>query len=153
MKILVAVDGSVFSDAAVNQVAIIRWPAGSTVKALSVEEPLIAAMTEAWAQPDSYYEQAMKAEEARANTAEAKALSRLKSLETYDLEVIGQILKGFPKEAILEEAETWEADLIVLGSHGYKGLTRFLLGSVSNAVATHAKCSVMIVRTKDAGAS
>jgi nucleotide-binding universal stress UspA family protein len=49
---------------------------------------------------------------------------------------------------ILDQAESWGADLIVLGSHGYSGWRRFLLGSVSHAVATHAHCSVEIVRQK-----
>jgi nucleotide-binding universal stress UspA family protein len=51
-----------------------------------------------------------------------------------------------PKELILEEAHKWGADLIVVGSHGRHGLSRFLLGSVSEAVASHASCSVEIVR-------
>ncbi|MGH9835129.1 MAG: universal stress protein [Blastocatellia bacterium] len=41
-------------------------------------------------------------------------------------------------------------NLIVLGSHGRRGLKRFLLGSVSNAVASHADCSVEIVRRRNA---
>jgi nucleotide-binding universal stress UspA family protein len=59
-----------------------------------------------------------------------------------------EIVKGHPKHAIVDEAETWDADLIVVGSHGYRGLTRLWLGSVSQAVASHAKCSVEIVREK-----
>lgn len=55
---------------------------------------------------------------------------------------------GSPKQVILDEAESWVADLIIVGSHGYGAWDRFLLGSVSNAVATHAKCSVEIVRRK-----
>jgi len=47
---------------------------------------------------------------------------------------------------ILDEAESWGADLIVLGSHGYNAWKRFLLGSVSQAVVSHAKCSVEVVR-------
>src|SRR5579883_1346341 len=49
-------------------------------------------------------------------------------------------------ERILDEAAQWGADLIFVGSHGRHGLDRFLLGSVSEAVATHAKCSVEVVR-------
>ena len=51
-----------------------------------------------------------------------------------------------PKELIVQSAEEWGANLIVCGSHGRRGLSRFLLGSVSEAVATHAHCSVEIIR-------
>jgi nucleotide-binding universal stress UspA family protein len=47
---------------------------------------------------------------------------------------------------ILDEAESWRADLIVEGSHGYSAWKRFLLGSVSQAVVIHANCSVEVVR-------
>jgi nucleotide-binding universal stress UspA family protein len=56
------------------------------------------------------------------------------------------VLAGNPKEVILEEAEKWNADLIVVGSHGRRGFKRFLLGSVSEAVAMNAHCSVVVVR-------
>ena len=51
-----------------------------------------------------------------------------------------------PAKLILKEATTWGADLIVMGSHGRRGLKRFLIGSVSESVAMHAGCSVEIVR-------
>lgn len=57
------------------------------------------------------------------------------------------VLVGVPKRAILEEAERFGADVIVVGSHGHGMLERFLLGSVSQAVALHATCSVEIVRS------
>ena len=50
--------------------------------------------------------------------------------------------EGDPKTRIIDHAAHWQADVIVLGSHGRKGLDRFLLGSVSEAVARHAPCSV-----------
>jgi nucleotide-binding universal stress UspA family protein len=56
------------------------------------------------------------------------------------------VVDGSPKEVIVEEAEKWDADLILIGSHGYGNVKRFMLGSVSQAVATHAPCSVQIVR-------
>ncbi len=51
------------------------------------------------------------------------------------------------RTGILDIAGDWQADLIVLGSHGEKGLRKFLLGSVAEFIARHAHCSVLIVRT------
>jgi nucleotide-binding universal stress UspA family protein len=59
-----------------------------------------------------------------------------------------EILVDRADEAIIKTAKAWDADLIVVGSHGYRGIKRFLLGSVSQAVAFHAPCSVEIVRRK-----
>jgi nucleotide-binding universal stress UspA family protein len=53
---------------------------------------------------------------------------------------------GEPRGVILDTAKTWGADLIVLGSHGRRGLDRLLLCSVSEAVAIHARCSVEVIR-------
>lgn len=63
-----------------------------------------------------------------------------------DLLVIPVLREGKPKDVILEEADDWGADLIVVGSQGYGAVRRFFLGSVSLAVATNAHCSVLIVR-------
>lgn len=57
-----------------------------------------------------------------------------------------EVIAGPPAEVILDEAKLLNANLIVIGSHGRSGITRFLLGSVSGAVASHAPCNVMIVR-------
>jgi nucleotide-binding universal stress UspA family protein len=54
---------------------------------------------------------------------------------------------GDPANTICAVAKSWEADLIVVGSHGRKGLGELLLGSVSNHVMHHAACSVMVVHS------
>src|SRR5271166_6251140 len=54
---------------------------------------------------------------------------------------------GDIRERIIDSAAEWRADLIVVGSHGRSGIPRFLLGSVAEFVARHARCSVEIVRT------
>lgn len=62
------------------------------------------------------------------------------------------MIEGPPREIIVDEADKWGADLIVMGSRGLGAWSRVLLGSVSNAVVHHAKCSVLIVRKhKDSG--
>ncbi len=58
-------------------------------------------------------------------------------------------LSGIPGWEICELANTWSADLIVVGSRGLRGLKEMFLGSVSNYVTHHSPCSVFIVRTED----
>ena len=58
------------------------------------------------------------------------------------------VREGDPRSVIVDQAEEWSADLIVMGSHGYTGLKRLLLGSVAQHVVSHAPCSVEVVRSK-----
>jgi nucleotide-binding universal stress UspA family protein len=55
---------------------------------------------------------------------------------------------GHAATGIVEIAEKWAADLIVMGSHGREGLGRLLLGSVADAVIRHAPCPVLVARAK-----
>lgn len=146
MKVLLAVDGSPLSDAAVEAVAQRPWPAGSEVKVLTAIEPFTPYLTEMWATSNEFWEEMDKASKEQANTAITSALERLQRATDQTLTISTDIVKGNAKHAILEEAEKWGADLIVVGSHGYTGLKRMLLGSVSQAIASHAHCSVEIVR-------
>lgn len=59
-----------------------------------------------------------------------------------------QVLERAPKTAIVEEAERWGTDLVVLGTHGHGPAGRFLLGSVAHSVVLHAPCSVEVVRSR-----
>ena len=146
MKILLAVDGSSYSDAAVEAIARRPWPANSEIKILSVIEPFTPYMTEVWATSNEFWEELDKASKDQANAALDDAVAKLTANASRSLQLTTEIVKGNPKNAILDEAEKWGADLIVLGSHGYTGFKRMLLGSVSQAVASHAHCSVEIVR-------
>ena len=148
MKILLATDGSDYSKAAVNSVAERPWPEGSEVKIISAMEIPYAPTTETWVLPSGYYSELDRVAREQAEAAVKDAVERIESGKASGLEIITKIISGSAREAILDEAERWGADLIVLGSHGYSGWQRFLLGSVSHAVATHAHCSVEIVRQK-----
>jgi nucleotide-binding universal stress UspA family protein len=53
-----------------------------------------------------------------------------------------------PCVGILDASQTWSADMIIVGSHGRRGLDRLLMGSVAESVAVHAKCSVQVIRKK-----
>lgn len=129
-RVLLATDGSETSSVAAQALAGWPWPTQSEFKIVSVEEP--------WAIKQSSVGGNEQAQEA---VASAKQV-----LASGGLEAIGEVLSGNPKEMILEEARKWDADLIVVGSHGRRGFKRFLLGSVSEAVAMNAHCSVIVVR-------
>lgn len=60
-------------------------------------------------------------------------------------------IAGRPGQVICRLAQSWEADLIVIGSHGRRGLQELLLGSVSNYVLHHAPCSVLTVKVPISG--
>ena len=145
MKILLAVDGSECSNAAVASVASRPWPEGAEVRVLSALELPFVPTPETWALPDSYYAQL---EEAAKDAAETAVNNAVSALEAKGLKTTTNVKTGQAKSVIVEEAETWGADLVVLGSHGYSGWQRFWLGSVSNAVASQAHCSVEIVRQR-----
>ncbi|MBM3728400.1 MAG: universal stress protein [Acidobacteria bacterium] len=136
MKILLAVDGSHFSLAAADAVALRPWPPGTIVRVVHVNESA--------GEPTEVNPARMQPPFPPPPDAIEKALGRL---EGHQLKVEAKILPGRPKSAILDEARDWGADLIVVGSHGMSGIERFVLGSVSQAVASHAHCSVEIVRT------
>lgn len=149
MKVLLAVDGSPCSEAAVNEVATRPWPTGSQVRIVTAYElPPPAPTPYTWAVPTEYFDQL---EQAARTSAQAvlDAAARLAASLDKSVQVTKEILPGSPRSAITEEADRWQADLIVLGSHGYSAWHRFLIGSVSQAVVSHAKCSVEVVRSPD----
>lgn len=146
MKILLAVDGSDCSNAAVEEVARRPWPAGSAIKVLCAVELPFTPTAETWSLPESYYSQLEQSSREQARAAISHAVTKLQAERVTPLEIQTAILIGQAKDVILDEAAAWHADLVVLGSHGYRGWRRFLLGSVSQAVVSHAPCSVEIVR-------
>ena len=147
MKILLAVDGSPCSDAAIDEVARRPWPEGSAVKVLTAYELPAPPTPEAWALPLNYFNEMDEALRKQAQNVVDDAIKKLKSSSTR-ISLDGALLPGPPRTVILDEAESWGADLIVVGSHGYRAWERFLLGSVSQAVVSHAKCSVEVVRCR-----
>ena len=148
MKILSAVDGSPCSDAAVEEVARRPWPDKSVVKVLTAYDLPAPPTPEAWAIPLTYFDDMDVALRKQASNTTERAIQTLKSKLNQSVAIDGQVAPGSPRVVILDEAEDWGADLIVVGSHGYRAWERFLLGSVSQAVVSHAKCSVEVVRCR-----
>jgi len=146
MKILLAVDGSTYSDAAVDEVAKRPWPAQSEVKVITAAEMPVMVNMEPWASAPEYFEQVEKAVRETAKAIIERALLKLKTIEYKALKISSEVIQGPPGQVIVDKAASWGADLIVMGSRGLGAWNRLLLGSVSSAVVHHAKCSVEILR-------
>ncbi len=149
MKILLAIDDSKFAELAIQVAAsqvrrdhtqvlvlhVVDWsnfmpspfPSGG-------EEPMCSAR-----QLNSI----VQGENTKAHHLVASAAERLRAA---GFEASTSVRDGDPKGVILDCAAEWGADLIMVGSHGRKGVARFVSGSVSEAVSRYARCSVEVVR-------
>lgn len=145
MKIILGVDDSPHSLAAVEFVRKMKWPEDTSITVLSVaripvsayamvDMPAVGGNTE-WL-----------SEQVRFHEEVAARIER--QLRDAGLKTVGRVVEGDPREALVRAAETERADLIVVGSHGRSGLRRLLLGSVANHVVTHAPCNVMVVKLR-----
>jgi nucleotide-binding universal stress UspA family protein len=146
MKILLAIDGSVCSDMAINEVLSRPWPTDSEIRIVSAFQVPISPTPEAWGISSENFEQMERVARQQAETIVDRAAAQAGPGLPPSIGVTTRILIGSPAVAILEESEDWNADLIVVGSHGYGALQRFLLGSVSQTIVSQAKCSVEVVR-------
>src|ERR1051325_4870645 len=143
MKIILATDGSPCSDTAVNELARMPLPADTQVRVISVVEPPAPLVAEPYMGVVGYFEEVERVSRQHALEVVEQAAARLRASQGSSVQVSTDVIKGSPKRAIVEEADEWTADLVVVGSHGYKSWERMLLGSVSQAVAAHARCSVL----------
>ena len=143
MKIVLAIDGSKFSEAAAQAVITQRRPDSTEIQVLHVVEPPSLLVAREMGGYDRALDAVWEQETKQAQALVTKVADELRS---KGLKVTTTVEQGDPKSKIIDAASKWHADLIVVGSHGHKGLEHFLLGSVSDAVARHAGCSVEIVR-------
>ncbi|TGO02133.1 hypothetical protein PN36_29980 [Candidatus Thiomargarita nelsonii] len=125
-KILLAVDGSRYSDTAATTVMSLAKHLHASV--------LIVSVVYSEHQEKRYSEA----------TEEITRVDNFLTQEGISTE--GRVLSGRPAEAIVEVANAKGVDLIVMGSHGRTGLDRVLLGSVSDRVIGYAECAVLVVK-------
>jgi len=148
MKIILATDGSSHSKAMVKQFADRILAPNTKVRIISAyEKSYYMLNTAPMGVMTEYYDTTDKYSQKKAEDAIENAVTTLRK-KNPKLSISTAAIEGSPKSVILEEAETFGADLIVVGSHGHGAVAGFLMGSVSHAVALHAKCSVEIVRNR-----
>lgn len=147
-RIVLAVDGSPPSERAVGVCADLAASLGAEVTIIHVNiDPVMAvppvAPTEAMIAPPVLTERALREADAAGQAIVSRAVDALKA---KGVPVTAQQARGPVGRRVVETANELSADLIALGSHGHGRLEELLLGSVSDAVARHARCSVLIVR-------
>jgi nucleotide-binding universal stress UspA family protein len=146
-KVLVPTDGSEFSLAAARSIAARQWPEGCEFRVMSVVEPISASVRFLYPPHTNSIEAGMLREEAIRHTQKAIAATE-KILADAGLAVSDHVLVPIDSanKLIIQEATGWNADLIVMGCHGRRGIKRLLIGSVSESVAIHSECSVEVIR-------
>lgn len=139
-KVLVAVDNSKFSEVALEP-AIVQFDSRATeVPVIHIVEPIAVSVPPPMA--PGY------ASELRDQVKESQELVDhfAKTLSAAGFKVDTKVARGDVRETIIDSPAEWHANIIVIGSHGWNGIRRFLLGSVPEFVVRHATCSVEIVR-------
>jgi len=144
MKILVAVDNSKYSEAAVHAINHYFKPQTVEVGILHVLTPVVLT-----AVPQMSRNYAPELEQ-QAKQARALVDNYVQRLRAAGYTAESAVETGDVRETIIDFAARVHADLILLGSHGHKGMGRLLLGSVAESVVRHATCSVLVVRPPQA---
>ncbi len=124
-RLLIASDGSVFSEAAWNEALSLAKTMGSALIGVTVA-----------------------AADRDIPTATGAVRSLEAAAEKQGIALDTMIVMGRPEEGIVKAAEFKQASLIIVGSHGRTGLKRLLMGSVAERVIGHAKCPVLVVKKK-----
>jgi nucleotide-binding universal stress UspA family protein len=145
VRIVVGTDGSPASDEAMRAVAARTWPARSEIKVVLVDDPLAPEFLGKIIPPlETMLEEDRQEERAWVEKISKRSLEILRSA---GMKVSCVVREGDPKRELPKVAEDWGADCIFVGSAGFSNrLERFVLGSVSAAVAARSHCSVEVVR-------
>jgi universal stress protein A len=149
LRLLIAVDNSPDSSAAVVAVCNRTWPKRSEVGLIAVLDTVLA-ITPNPAEP-SVVKWIEVADEENWDQVRQIFEPLAEKLRAAGLHAQVLIRRGNPADQVLEEAHTWGADCIFVGAKGTRGIDRLLLGSVSSAVSARAHCSVEVVRPKKEG--
>ena len=145
VRVILGIDGSADSAAAASAVADRVWPPGSEIRVVMAVDHRIS-MALAYGPPIGVWAPGIKSEWDDKARARHIVDEVAKELRKDGLLATGAVLDGDPKQALVREAERWAADCIFVGAQGHSAFDRFLLGSVSTAVAARAHCSVEVVR-------
>ena len=146
-RVLIGVDGSDGAAEAVRVVAGRQWSEGTEIRFVAVYDPVTPSMAGLVIPKVVHW-----VDEENRSTVQL-ALKMVESFErqfrSIELLTSHLVVAGEPKRVLLDEAHRWRADCIFVGARGLSRINRFLLGSVSAAVAARAHCSVEVIRSTE----
>lgn len=147
MRILIGTDGSLHSQRAIEECCrCFADSKGLEIRIASTYEEVIPLNAFDVMVQDIEKDNLAAKQKAEQIVVQAEEFIK-KKLPDAKIETV--VAMGFAERFIVENAKTWAADLIIVGSHGRGFLGRFTLGSVSSSIIHNASCSVIVVRQKD----
>lgn len=148
MRILLAIDTSACSQSAIDAVLAHFRPADVEIRVLHVAEwPLDGPPYLGFGVGGPAINGVLTLREHALTAGHTLVDRTVGRLRAAGFEATGDVLEGDARSSIVDVAAGWNADLIVMGSHGRRGLDRVALGSVAESVLRRATCSVEIVRS------
>jgi nucleotide-binding universal stress UspA family protein len=142
MKCLVAYDGSAGASAGLALAATLDWPPGSSVRVVSVIEPVIAAIGGPLHRSGTVAQEIDAAITDYVNDTNREAVDRFGAKVPVD----GSVVRGRAATALADAARAYGADLVVAGSRGRGAIASLLLGSVTSELVDEAPCPVLVAR-------
>lgn len=133
-RLLVGIDGSPAAHTAVARVTSRSWRPGCQVRLVAALDATLASTLESSDEAEEHAKAAALVEQCAA------------SLRAAGVDVSTAVIKGAPKQVLIDDAVKWKAHCVFVGARGLRAVERLLLGSVSAAVAARAPCSVEVVR-------
>ena len=144
MKILIGVDDSPYSEAAVQYVIGMKLPSSTQMVVVSAVHPPVPVYTEVYA-PAALPNEGLLEDLTRVHQELVSRAERV--LQSAGFKTEARVLNGDPREALVEAARVEGVDLLVVGSHGRSGIAKLVMGSVASYVMSHAPCSVLVVKS------
>jgi len=149
MRVLYCTDGSESARYALELMARIPFRKDAEVHVLAVADVEISSLPEKY-YPEDDFSVMMETLRGHYRQAAEKVVSEDSArLGGYFKDVRGRVVFGVPEQEILKAAEDLQADLIVMGSKGLKGLKGAILGSSSLRVMRHAECGILIAKAPE----
>lgn len=149
MKVLIAVDDEVFGKAIADFVVNHHWPTNCQFRIINVVET-IGDKQLSLLLPRDVFDDVIKHRRQQAAALVRRSAVRLRD-RFHCPEIEELILEGHPADEILQCAKNWQADAVIVGSHGRGGFKGVLMGSVSSVIVSKAGCSVIVVRPSNSG--